>query len=182
MNSMRFAAFLLLPLLVAADAPLRSGLQPKQRPGPYSALVSVGKERGQQHCFICEAEDRPVVIVFTRSLNEPLGKLVHRLDALLAKHKDAELKSWMTVLAEDQTAMDAKIVEWSKKHSTGNVPIAVFEDKVGPPTYRISADADTTVIVSVKRSVAANFAFRVGELNDAVIDEITKAIAKVAAK
>src|SRR4051794_13633154 len=127
---MRSLAILLILPLLAPERPLRSGLQPNQRPTPYSALVSVGKERGQQHCFICEAEDRPVVIVFARSLNDPLGKLLNRLDGLLDKHKDAELRAWTTVIAEDQTAMDAKIVDWSKKHATGNVPIAVFEDKV----------------------------------------------------
>src|SRR5215468_5720664 len=58
----------LLAALTAAGAqpPLRSGLAPGVRPGPYSALVCTGPERGQQHCYICEAEDRPVVIVFAR--------------------------------------------------------------------------------------------------------------------
>jgi len=120
--------------------------------------------------------------VFARSVSDPLGKLLNRLDGMLVKHKETELRAWTTVIAADQTAMDAKIVEWSKKHATGNVPIAVFEDKVGPPAYRLSPDADVTVLVSVKRSVVANFAFRGGELNDAAIDDIAKAVAKVAAK
>ena len=35
------------------EAPLKSGLDIDQRPGPYSSLVVVGPERGTQHCFIC---------------------------------------------------------------------------------------------------------------------------------
>ncbi len=60
--------------LTIADEPCKSGLQPAQRPGPYSSLVAVGPQRGQQHCYVCEAADRPVVIVFARSLSEPLTR------------------------------------------------------------------------------------------------------------
>src|SRR5262245_60984910 len=49
----------------AAD-PLAPGLAAGQRPGPYSSLVSVGSQRGQMHCFICETKDSPAVIVFAR--------------------------------------------------------------------------------------------------------------------
>src|ERR1051325_7711474 len=106
-------------LAIAAEEPCKSGLPPDKRPGPYAALVSVGRERGQQHCFICEAEDRPIMIVFARSLSDPLGNLVHRMDKLLAEHKAAELRGWVTFLAEDQTALDPQVVQWGQKHATG---------------------------------------------------------------
>src|SRR4030088_1755207 len=106
--------------LTAADEPCKSGLQPAQRPGPYSSLVAVGPQRGQQHCFICEAADRPVVIVFARNLSDPLGKLVHRIDKAVAEHKAADMRGWVTFLAEDQTALDPKVVVWSQKHAIKN--------------------------------------------------------------
>jgi len=175
---------LLIPVaivaLIASDEPCKSGLQPSQRPGPYSALVAVGPQRGQQHCFICEAADRPVVIVFARSLSDPLGKLVHRIDKSLAENKAAELRGWVTFLAEDQTALDPKVVAWSQKHAIRSVPLAVFEDTVGPPSYLLAREADVTVLLSVKQKVVANFAFRAGELNDAAIDAILKAVPKIA--
>src|SRR6516162_9289872 len=115
-----------------------SGLRPGQRPGPYSSLVSVGPERGQSHCFICATADRPAVIVFARTLNDPLGKLARGLDKALTDHKDAGLRAWVTFLSDDQTALDPKVVAWSKNHSLRNVPLSVFEDVVGPPTYRLS--------------------------------------------
>ena len=40
---------------IAGADPCKSGPQPSQRPGPYSSLVCVGKERGTQHCYICES-------------------------------------------------------------------------------------------------------------------------------
>jgi hypothetical protein len=162
-----------------ADEPCKSGPQPNQRPGPYSALVAVGKERGTQHCFICEAADKPIVIVFARTLGDPLGKLVHKLDKALTDHKSAELCAWVTFLAEDQPAYDPKVVDWGKKHATGAVPLAVYEDIVGPPAYLLNRDADVTILLSVKQRVVANFALRTGELNDKTIDQVFKTLPKI---
>src|SRR5436190_16948615 len=97
---------------LAAD-PCKSGLQPNQRPGPYAALVCVGKERGTQHCYICESKDRPVIIVFARMQSDPLGKLVKKFDDAVKEHKTAELRSWVTFLGDDQTKMDPLVVKWA---------------------------------------------------------------------
>ncbi len=174
--------FCLCSWQVLADEPCRSGPQPKQRPGPYSALVAVGPQRGQQHCFICEAADRPVVIVFARNLSQPLGKLVNKIDKALVEHKASELRAWVTFLADNQPAFDPKVVDWGKKHATGAVPLGVFEDVVGPPAYLLSRDADVTIILSVKQRVVANFAYRAGELNDAAIDLVFKALPRIVKK
>jgi hypothetical protein len=155
----------------AAD-PCKSGPQPNQKPGPYSSLVCVGKERGTQHCYICEAAARPIVIVFARSHTDALGKLVKQIDNAVKEHKAAELRAWVTFLADDQTKVDPQIVQWAQKHAISNVPCAVFEDTVGPPTYLLNKEADVTVLLSVKQKVVHNFAFRAGELNDAAIAEI----------
>ncbi len=168
--------------LVSADEPCKSGLQPSQRPGPYSSLVAVGPQRGQQHCFICEAADRPVVIVFARSLSEPLGRLAGGIDRAIAANKAVELRGWVTFLSEDQTALDPKVVHWAQAHAIKNVPLGVFEDTVGPPTYRLNRDADVTVLLAVKQRVVANFAFRPGELNDAAVADVLKAIPRIVQK
>ena len=165
--------------MAAGDEPCKSGLRENQRPGPYTSLVSVGPERGQQHCFICESANRPLVIIFARQLSDPLGKLVGLLDRALADHKPAELRAWVTFLTDDQVSLDPKVVQWSKKHATGNVPLGVFEDQVGPPSYLLAREADVTVLLSVKQKVVANFAFRTGELNDVGIFEIMKALPRI---
>ena len=181
-NSLAGLVIGLSAIIAQADDPCKSGPQPNQRPGPYSALVSVGPQRGTQHCYICEAADRPIMIVFARSLSDPLGKLVHKMDKLMTEHKAVELKAWVTFLAEDQTAFDPQVVQWGQKHATGKVPMAVFEDVVGPPTYLLHRDADVTVLLSVKQKVVANFAYRKGELNDAAIEQIVKAVPRITKK
>jgi hypothetical protein len=162
-----------------AEEPCKSGLQPKQRPGPYSFLVSVGQQRGQQHCFVCETADKPMVIVFARGLGDPLGKLVQKIDKALSEHKAAELRAWVTFLAEDHATFDPKVVDWSRKHATGAVPLGVFEDVVGPPAYLLHREADVTILLAVKQRVVCNFAFRPGELNDEAIAQVMKTLPQI---
>jgi len=179
------AYFISLALIVAvfyfnsavAGDPCVSGLKPNEKPGPYSAIVAVGKERGEApHCFICDAAERPAVIVFARHLDDPLAKLVSAIDKAVADNKKAELRGWVTFLNDDQAAFDPLVVDWAKKHAIRNVPLAVFEDVTGPPTYKLGRDADVTVLLFTKHKVVNNFAFRSGELTDERIAEILKAI------
>src|SRR4051812_1495963 len=91
---------LALPLslsLFAAD-PCVSGVPVGKRPGPYSFLVATGPERGKPTCFICEQADKPTALVFARTLSDPLGKLLGKLDAEAAAKKDKGFKVWMTQL------------------------------------------------------------------------------------
>jgi hypothetical protein len=180
---MRFASFLVLSFVsvagLAVADPCKSGPAPNQRPGPYSSLVCVGPQRGQQHCYICEAGDRPIVIVFARSLSAPLGTLVKQIDNAVKENKATEMRGWVTFLAEDQTRMDPKIVQWARDHAISTVPCAVFEDTVGPPTYLLAREAEVTVLLSVKQKVVANFAYRAGELNQTAIRDIVTAIPKI---
>jgi hypothetical protein len=173
------AALSLLALPASASDKPQSGLKEGQRPGPYSSVVSVGEQRGRSHCFICETADRPAVIVFSRTLSEPLAKLVQGLDKARDEHKSVDFRAWVTFLHADQSEFDPQVRQWSKKHAFRNVALAVFEDIDGPPSYKLHRDADVTVICYVNQKTVANFAFRAGELNDARIAEVLKTIPRL---
>jgi hypothetical protein len=147
-----------------------------QRPGPYSAVIATGPQRGQSYCYVCETGDKPGVIVFARSLGDPLGELVQQLDKLEAEHKSSGLRVWVTFLSNDQPTLDPQVVHWGQKHAIRSVPLGVFEDVKGPPSYRLAADADVTVLLFVKRRVVANFAFRSGELTQEQAARVLKAV------
>jgi hypothetical protein len=167
------AAF--LPSVYAAG-PCTSGLTVGQKPGPYSSIVSVGAERGQSHCYICDTADHPAVVVFARRLSDPLGKLVAGLDKAVADDKAADLRAWVTFLSDDQTTLDPQVVAWGKKYAVRGVPLGVFENMDGPPSYRLSRDAEVTVLLFVNRKVTANFAFREGELTESRVADVLKAL------
>jgi hypothetical protein len=134
----------------------------------------VGPQRGTSHCFICETADRPAVVVFARTPSEPLGRLVRGLDKALDTYKPAEFRAWATFLHGDQLAFDPQLVKWGKQEAVRNVSLGVYEDLVGPPSYRLHKDADVTVLLFVKQKVVGNFTFRAGELTDGKADEVLK--------
>lgn len=166
----------------AAAEPCQSGLQPGQRPGPYTFVVSCGPQRGQLHCYICETSDKPAVVIFARTLNERLAKLARGLDKAMIEHKPSDLRCWVTFLNEQPLEFDPKVVQWGQQQAIRNVPLGIFEDLDGPPAYRLSRDADATVLLFVKQKVVANFAFRANEMTDEMIAEVLKAVPQLAKK
>jgi hypothetical protein len=178
-GSVSLCLYLVLAGWSAAADPCVSGLQPGQRPGPYSFVLATGANRGQSCCFICETAERPAVLVFARTPGDGLAKLVQGIDKALVTHKAAELRSWVTFLSDDQTAMDAEVVKWGRKSGIREVPLGVLEDVNGPPAYKLHHDADVTVLLFVKWKVVANFAFRPGELTEDKAAEVLKALPQI---
>ena len=150
---------------------------PINGPVPYSAPRLRGKARPAALLQSAKAEDRPIVIVFARSLSEPVGQLAKQLDNAVKEHKTAELRAWVTFLAEDQTSLDPKVVQWAQKHAVSNVPCAVFEDTVGPPAYRRRGRRDGAARGQEKgrRELCVSR----GELNEAAIRDIVKTMPKI---
>jgi hypothetical protein len=165
-----------LALTLRAAEPLESGTPVGKRPGPYSFLVATGPQRGQQTCYICEQHEgnKPAAVVFARSTSDALGKLMTKLDAEALAQKDSGCKVWMTLLAE-KADLDA-LAKWAQKQGIKSAPVGAFEDTDGPPSYKLHKDADVTVILFTKQKVVANFAIRAGELNDAAIERVLKAM------
>lgn len=176
MRKLLAAGIVLMPLLSSPAAPVVSGPQPGQKPGPYTAIVSVGPQRGQLHCFICETADKPAVIVFARGLSDPLGKVLREIEKALGENKAADPRTWVTFLSDDQPGLDPKVIRWAQEQAIRNVPLGVFEDLQGPPVYRLNKEADVTLLLAEKQKVVRNFAFRAGELTDARVQEVVKAI------
>src|SRR4051794_11967878 len=149
------ASALLLAALSGAPAgePCVPGLSPGQRPGPYAAVVAVGTQRGQSHCYVCETGDRPAVIVFARRPGDRLGKLVRGLDPAVAEHQAADRRGWVTSLRDAQRARDPQVGEWGRQQATRRAPLAASEDPGGPPSYRLHRDADVAVLLAAKQKV-----------------------------
>jgi hypothetical protein len=169
----------LLAVTAVAAEPCRSGPQRGERPGPYSSVISTGPERGRSHCYICETGERPAVIVFARTLSDPLARLAREIDKAVGEHARQDLRAWITFLNEDQLHFDAQVVAWSQKHALRHLPLGIFEDVAGPPSYRLSREADVTVLLFVKQKIVANFAFRTGELTDDQIGAIRRALPRL---
>lgn len=165
---------------VCGAEPCISGPQVGQRPGPYAFTIATGPERGQPFCYICDTADKPAIIFLARRPSDALGQLVAKVDGLVSTHKSAQLRSWVTFLGE-QHDLEA-IARWGKTHGLRSIPLGVFDDPDGPPTYRIAKDAEVTVLLFVQQKVQFNFAFRAGELRPQAIEAICAAVPKLLSK
>lgn len=172
---------LLSPIPSRASDPCVSGLQPGQKTGPYSFLVATGPQRGQQTCYVCETAEKPAVVVFSRKLSKPLGQLVVKCNDWVGTQPKDTARSWMTVLGEKTVSLD-DLAKWAKQAGIQSVPVGVFDDPVGPPSYKLSGEAEVTVLLWVNRKIVANFAFRENELNDEAIKKIGEAMGKLVEK
>jgi hypothetical protein len=157
---------------VSCDEPVKSGPAIGERPKPFSVIGVTGPKRGQTHCYVCEAEDRPIVIVFARSIDAPLTNLIKGLDDALTAHRSSELRGWVVFMAESRGTMEPKIDQLARQQSIAVLPLTLVEGRDGPPAYRIHRDAEVTILFAVKQKLAASYAFKANELTDAKVSEV----------
>lgn len=158
--------------------PCVSGPQVGQRPGPYSFLVASGPQRGQPTCYVCETAEKPGAIVFARSLSEPLAKVLAICDGAVAARPNDAMRAWMTVLGERTIGLD-DLGRWATRSGLKSVPVGVFDDPVGPPSYKLADDADVTILLFENRKVVANFAFRAGEIDATALQQVSEQLARL---
>jgi hypothetical protein len=170
-------AALVLAAAALADEPLASGPEVGRRPMPYAFVLATGPDRGTAHCYVCDTADKPAAVVFARSLSDPLGKLAARLDQAAADAVVPEFRGWLTLLtAGPQPDAEDRLAAWGRKHAVRQLPLGVFDDEVGPPAYRLSKQADVTVVLFVRRQTVATFAFKPGELTGERVEDVMKAL------
>jgi hypothetical protein len=164
--------------LLFALEPLKAGLQPGEHlPGIFEPLNVNGEFAGQKHCLVCENGLNPVVMIFARDVNDPLVRLVGKLDAAATTHRKQELGSFVVFLNERE-GMDKQLAETAKKSALKHVVLSI-DDPAGPEDFKVTKDADVIVVLYVKHEVKANHAFRKGELNDKAIEKILADLPKI---
>jgi len=170
----------------ASAEELKSGLQPGKLIGAFYVTKAAGAESdevevGENLCYRCKYGGRPMVMVFTRSTDKHVQRLVKRLDKAVAKHSDEELKAFVNVLGEDKKKLETTAKDLVKNTKAKGIPSVVpneFEN--GPDDYAINPKAEVTVIVASGGKVVANHAFSPKKLDKkgikAIIADLDKLI------
>ncbi|MFN0018601.1 MAG: hypothetical protein ACKVP0_10100 [Pirellulaceae bacterium] len=119
-----------------------------------------------------------MVAIFARKLTDDLASLVKQVDEKVGANKDKKMASFVVILSEDPAAHEAKLKELAKKEGIKNAPLTTYENSAGPESYKVSKDAEVTVLLWLDRKVKANHAFAPGKLNKdgikAVLDDTAK--------
>ena len=94
-----------------------------------------------------------------------MASLVKQVDETVAKNEDKKMAAFLVVLTEDADAAEAKLKALAEKQGIKKVPLTIFEGASGPDSYKISKDADLTVLMWKGQTVKANHALEKGKLD-----------------
>ena len=154
-----------------AEDPLRSGLQAgEQVTATFRPLNVTGPYAGEPHCLVCENGADPVAMIFARKLDQPLIKLLAEIDAATARHGKQQMGSFVVFLSDDARLAE-RLSKFAEEKSLKQIVLSI-DDPAGPDGFKVSPDADVTVVLYREHEVKSNHAFRAGELSEESIDRI----------
>lgn len=162
----------------AMAANLSSGPQAGEAVGAYTVKKVAGNKNddvpeGTDLCYRCKLGARPAVAVFTRNPSENVGKLMKELDTVVSQNGDKKAAAFVNLLGDDAASLKSAAKDLVEKSGAENVAVVVPKDQPnGPKNYKLSPDAETTVVIFVKGKVVANHAFPEGGLDDEAVNKI----------
>ncbi len=123
-----------------------------------------------------------MVLAFAREITPALTSLVKEIDKAVIANKESKLSSFVVFLTDDRDALEPKVAALAVKEGIKSTPLTIVEGVAGPEKYKISKDADVTVILYAKNEAKANFAFSKGELTEKTTKDVVDALSKITAK
>ena len=114
--------------------------------------------------------------IFARATDDALASLVKEIDKLVAEKKDKQLAAVVNFIGEPTDEMKAKIKDFGEKHDLKNVALVVTKDA---DAFKISDEAEVTVMHYKDKKVKFNAAAAKGALNKKAIDAIVAGLPKI---
>jgi hypothetical protein len=175
------AAAAVLGLATVAHAEVTSGPQVGEVVGAFTVTKVTGNpddgvEDGRSLCYRCKMGQRPVVMVFARSADDKLAKLLKKIEEEVEEHQAEKLTSFVNMIGTDAESLKKAAGDFAAKHGIKRIAFVVPEHaENGPPDFKIAPEADVTIVCYKGGQVKANHAFAKGGLSDATIDAIVEA-------
>ena len=172
------AVALFAGVAVAEKAAVTSGPQVgEDLAGPFHPLNINGSAAGKKFCLYCSNGASPVAMVFAREATPEVTKLIKKLDGCCAKNADAKLGSFVVFCSSDE-GLESKLKNIVKENDIKKVVLAI-DNPAGPEGYKVSKDADVTVVLYKQHVVKANYAFKKGQMKDKDIEQIVSDVSKI---
>ena len=104
------AVALVLGLAVTASAEVTSGPQVGAQVGAFTVTKVAGNaddgvEAGKSLCYRCKMGARPVVMVFARTADANLAKLLKKLEEEVAEHESDKLTGFVNMIGGDADSL-----------------------------------------------------------------------------
>lgn len=175
-----FVTAIVLGVAATASAELASGPQVGEEVGAFTVTKVTGNpddgvDDGKTLCYRCKMGQRPVVMVFARTADGKLAKLLEKIDEELVDHSDVKLTAFVNLIGPDAETLKKTASDFVAKHEIKRVAFVVPEDSEnGPPDFKIAPEADVTVICYKAGTVKANHALAKDALCCETIDAIVE--------
>jgi hypothetical protein len=166
-------------------ANLSSGPQAGEEVNAFNVTKVAGNKAdgvadGQVLCYRCKLGARPVVAIFSRKPDEKLGRLMKEVDSVVGQNSDKKMAAFVNLLGSDESSLKEAAKKIVDKSGAENIAVVIPKDQPnGPENYKISPEAETTVLIYVKGKVVANHSFAPGALDDKAITKIVDDTAKI---
>ena len=140
---------------VAGQSKTVSGLAVGEMTPSFPVLAVTGPHKGKEVCYVCEFfGSAPAIFAFFRQAGDDMASVVKELDELAGRNKDIRV---VAIIIEGQDSRP-----WLEKFAQENritIPLAVLRkgrDDIAMKVYKLNANMNNTILMSVKRRVAAN--------------------------
>jgi hypothetical protein len=157
---------------------LDSGLKPGAFVPAFNVRDITGPQKGKTLCYRCRYGGKPVVNIFAREITPELTALIKNVDKQVGENKDKRMSAFVVFLSDDADTIEPKIKALAKKHKL-TIPLTIIEDVAGPEEYKISKDADITVMMWVESEVKVNHAFGKGKLKKENVKKVAAETKKI---
>ena len=167
----------------AASKGLKSGPQDGEPIGAFyvtkvAGAAEDGVDEGQNLCYRCKNGSRPQVIIFTRSTDAKVKRLVSALDKAATENESSQLRVFVNVLGEDKEEISDAAKKLAAASKAKNVPFVVpneFEN--GPDNYGINSKAAVTILLASDSTVKASHA--VASADELKVAKVMKDLKKI---
>lgn len=179
---MRLRIAIFVPLLLAALAPAADVIS---GPAVGATTMSIpvmdvtGSYKGQLICYVCDYDKAPDVLAFFRDTSDATAKEIVQLNDLYLKNKSRGFKAVAMIVAGESSK------QWLEDLSRSEhleIPLTYF--RKGPKdaaarVYNLNPAVANTFLVTVDRSVVANFSDIAPDQFSRVADATSQMLAKL---
>ena len=173
-KQLALTAVLALGTAVGLAAGPADGLSVGSDVPAFTVTDVTGPHAGDSLCYRCQFQDRPVVSVFTREVNEELAALVKQIDGVVGRNQNEKMAAFVVVLSDDPNSKTGQLKSLASKHGLKNTPLTIYDDAMGPPSYKISKSADFTVMMWVDGQLKVNETFQKGQLSQQKVAQVVQ--------
>jgi hypothetical protein len=119
-------------------------------------------------------------VIFAREVTPGLTSLVKKIDEATVENNHNRMGSFVVMLNDDES-LEKQLKELAEKEKLQKIVLTI-DNPAGPKAYKISKDADVTVLLYTQGTVKVNHAFRKGEMKDEdakkIVDDLSKILPK----